>query len=133
MKLNGKITILFNEEGLKIEVMDTASRIEFLEIQLTQEQTCEALARIANTPCELEVRGLENVGKKREHKPFEFALPEDTIYHNKKEKATATANLLCPDGWVAATYFNSQDSFFDRGGKPWARTNIFRFIETGED
>lgn len=131
MKIQGKITILFDRDGLKIEVYDDAAKIKFLTVQLDQEQTCEALARIANTPCAIEAVGLKNVGKVRESQAFEFPMPEmkGQTQPGRKEVAEELIKELCPEGWTPSTYFGSKDSFYTRDGKDYARTTIFRWIE----
>ena len=132
MQIRGKISILFETSGLKIEVYDEAACIRFLEIKLDQEQTCEALARLAHTPCVIEARELQNVGKVRESRDFTFQMPDDAVYRDKKV-AQRLANELCPDGWRASTYFGSQNSFYTQDGKEYARTTIHRWVENPEE
>jgi hypothetical protein len=129
MKLEGKVTILFSRDGLKIEVEDKLSSLRFLEVSLDQHQTCDALSRLACTPCVIDVRGLDNVGKQRENGSIEFELPPSTDFHNRKEIASVLAKEHCPDGWIVSTYFGSQDSFFKKDGKPYARTSTTRWVE----
>ena len=51
MKINGKITILINQEYTRIELRDDDASTTFVEIKLTPEQLSMALSRLAFTPC----------------------------------------------------------------------------------
>lgn len=128
MKINAKISILFSREGLRIEVYDEKARIQFLEVSLNEQQTCEALSRLANTECTAEVYDLDKVGKIRESLPFEFEMPEGVLHQQKKDIACAVADRLCPEDWTPSNYYGSQNSFFKRDGKEYARTTIYRWV-----
>ena len=125
---NGKITILFRQDGLKIEVEDGGSSVRFVDITLTQEQLCRALSREACVPCDITLSGLDKIGKTLQHRKFVFELPPDTNYSNKKEKAQEQIKLKCPEGWEPDIYFNSQDSFFTKDDKEYARTTIRQWV-----
>lgn len=127
MKLKGEISIMFDHDGLSIEITDPLSSTAFCKIRLNQEQTCKALSRLGHTDCEMELRGHERVGKKMEWKTLEFAMPEGSAYHDKKA-AEETAKTACPEGWEMSSYFGSQESFFMQDGKQMARTTIRRWV-----
>ena len=131
MKLKeGKITILFDHDGMSIELIDGLSTIHFAKVRLNPEQTVRALSRLGYCPCEIEVVGLDHVGKKLEHKDFEFEMVGDSKYSMRDtEKAKKLAKKLCPSGWKPDLYFNSQDSFSYREGKRFAKTKIRRWVE----
>lgn len=61
--LNGSITMLFNEHGLRIELEDRTSSIIFAAIKLTANDVVQAFSRVANVPCNIEVRGLDKLNK----------------------------------------------------------------------
>lgn len=127
MKLkDGRVTILFGEYGMKIEVHDNDAGIRFLDISLTPEQTVSAFSRLSHTPCDVEVRNLNIVGKKQEHKEFVFEVSKES-YHDKQE-ATRIAQDVCPEGWEPDLYFDSQGSFFVVDSKQYARTIIRRWV-----
>ena len=123
--MKGSITFLPSQEGTTIIVKDNASRINFLEIALTNDELASMMSRLANTPCEIEVKGLDRVGKQMEHKMFEFQC-------NEKENANWIVEMaLERDGmkdWIADKGFQSQNSFFAKDGKQFARTTIRRWI-----
>ncbi len=125
MEIDGKITMLFGEDGLRIEVQDETSSLTFIRIKLNAEQTCQVMSRLANTPCEkVEVYGLDKINKKMEHKQFEFEIPNDLNYKNRKERCCEIVKGICPKGWEPDYYFESQTSFFSKNDKDYARCII---------
>lgn len=128
MKIEGKISILFDREGLRIEIEDATAHVRFVSATLDMEQTCSAMSRLGSTPCTLDVRGLENVGKEMEHKQWEFKLPAELSRYTNRDALSKYAQINCPEGWTCAGYFGSQNSYFDKDGEPWARTTIRRWI-----
>ena len=53
-RVNGGITLLFNSDGLHIQLHDKDSCITFADVQLTQKQTCQAMARLSRLDCDTE-------------------------------------------------------------------------------
>jgi len=127
MKLEGKISILVNCEYTSIEIMDSKSHMTFVKVRLTPEQLSSALSRLAYTPCELEVNELERVGKKQEYRTFEFEI-------NGKDQTSLEAacnEAMFQQGlheWHSDHYYKSQDTFFDKDGKKYARVTIRRWL-----
>jgi hypothetical protein len=137
MKLKGKITILINQDETMIEIRDELSSITFLKITLTPEQLSSALSRLAMTSCKFETRGLELVGKKMEHKSFEFEIPTyitekyNINYNMPEEELQKYAQKLLDEegeGYIAESYFQSQGSFFSKNGIQYARVIARRWI-----
>lgn len=122
--MKASISMLFGEDGLRIEVRDALSRAGFVDIFLTPEQVCMAFSRLSNTPCKMEIRDLDKIGKKMEHKSFEFE-----ILGEGKESAAIQAAKVCPEGWTPELYFGSQNSFFERDDKRFARCTIRRWVD----
>jgi hypothetical protein len=77
MKIEGRITILINRDYTSIEIEDDNANVRFVRIQLTPEQLSAILSKQAYVPCELDVSGLDKVGKKHENKSFSFEVPKD--------------------------------------------------------
>jgi len=129
---NGRISILFNENGLRIELKDFDSGIVFAIAKLNQEQTCQALSRLSDTHCTIEVLGLEYVGKKQEHKEFVFEILPDEDY----KLGNGALNQMClrelkkngMGDWIPDNYYNSQNSLFSKDNKKYARAIIRRWI-----
>ena len=132
MKLiDPKITILFDDGGMIIEVHDNPSSSTFLKVKLNPKQTCQALSRSAHTDCKVEVFNLDRVGKKMEYKPFEFPvrkLDEYPVGKDDKQLAISEVERVCPEGWIPDLYFGSQGSFFEKDDVRWARTTIRRYV-----
>jgi len=78
--------------------------------------------------CEIEVRGLEKIGKKHENKRFEFEIPRDLASSRNESELQKLAQSLLKDGWIAERYFSSQDSFFKKDGVQYARCTIRRWV-----
>ena len=127
--LNGKITILINSDRTTISLEDENSRLTVVEIELTPEQLSQALSRLSNTPCKFTFNQSGLIGKIHECKKLEFELQEELQLYNRDDEAVYQIALQqCPDGWVPDKYFRSQDSFFKKDGKQWARCTIRRWV-----
>jgi hypothetical protein len=102
MKLPGKLTITHptggNTDYMCIQVEDDVSGITFLELRISPEALMHALTARAFQDCTLELRGLHNLGKKRELK-YE-CIPYAPVYG--KGERDAKQRALAPfevDGW----------------------------------
>ena len=127
MKLKGKISILINREYTTIEIEDDNANARFLTIKLTPEQLSEALSRTMCVDCEIEVKGLEKVGKTHENKSFEFEIPKELASSRNENQLQTIVQSLLTDGWISDGYFSSQNSFFVRDGQQMARCTIRRW------
>jgi hypothetical protein len=133
MKLRkAAITILVEQEYTIIRLHDEDSGVEFCEATLTPKQLSSALSRLSCTPCEIEVHGLDKLGKTHECKPFEFELSGRIAYDNQKKIAVEQCKkALVEQGmteWVPDSHFSSRNSFFTKDGKNYARTTIRRWV-----
>ncbi len=133
-KIKTQLTIFRPQSGdgrkrILIRVEDRDSQISFLDIEIGLEDFAECLTGLSGVECEGIIRGLENVGKTKEREKFEFELPEHN-YSNQKENAVKEGKRLTPEGWTLEECFSSQSSFCQKDGKTWARTDIFRYVET---
>ena len=128
MKLEGRISMLINREGTTIEIEDENANARFLKITLTPEQLSAALSRQMSIECEIEVRGLEKIGKVHENKSFEFEIPNELSSSRNESELHKLAQSLLSDGWIADKYFSSQNSFFKKDGVQYARCTIRRWL-----
>jgi len=133
MKLkSATITILFNRGGLEIQLEDRDASKRFAVIKLTPEQVCTSFSQLVYTPCEIELHDLDKVGKKMEHKVFEFPMPENALTSYDKKTAIKEVKRICPKGWTPDLHFSSRNSFFYKDErnlrKPYARTRIRRWV-----
>lgn len=134
MKLEGNISILISPDKTTIQIQDTGSRIQFIEITLTPEQLSAVLSRQAYVNCQLEVKGLEKVGTVQETMTFEFEMIETYDYKNRSTiahnycLAEMNAKGLLTEGWEADKSYSSQGSFFKKEDKQYARTTLRRWV-----
>lgn len=128
MKLqDAKISILIDRDWTTIEIHDSKAATTFVKVKLTPAQLSSALSRLAMTECEAEVGDLDRVGKTHEWKSFEFEISgsADASLNQACQKAMKKAGLK---DWISDDYYSSQNSFFSKEGKNYARVTIRRYI-----
>jgi len=130
MKIDSRVTILGDCDGVTITIKDRTSNTDFVEVKLTPEQFCQAaLGRLMITECEGRVRNLDHVGLKHENKSHEFEIPENLSYGEERKEIVRKLSIeTCPEGWQPDNYFESQNSFFKKDGKEYARCTIRRWV-----
>jgi hypothetical protein len=125
--IEGKVTILCSEDKVTIEFHDEDSNTTFAKATMNPEAFTAAIGRLYYVDADIEVRGLDRVGKVHETAQHEFEIGEgvgkDPVVLYGIAKATA------PEGWTPDNYFGSQGSFFTRDGKRYARCTIRRWVE----
>lgn len=124
------ITFLVGSDNTTIQIHDQNANIDFVRIRLTNDQLAAMLSRLSFTPCEVEVFGLNRIGKKMENKNFEFEIDEDAR-KNRDLLPSICSDALQSEGlfeWVSDMYFSSQNTFFTKDGKLMARTTIRRWV-----
>lgn len=125
-----QISIFISAESTTIELHDKTSSTKFAQIKLTPEQLSMALSRLSNTPCEITLQGLDRLNKYLEVDSMCFELPDDfSRYERDHDRLKLLADAALPIGWVHDNYFGSQNSFFERDGKRFARVTIRRWVE----
>lgn len=132
MEINAKITLLVNNDVVRLEIQDDDSSTTFLRAELTSDQFVRALSRQAHVAIEkTTLMGIERVGKTMENEYFVFELPENYSKWDKTmtdEQLADHVNTLLDDGWVSDRYFGSQNSFFEKDGKKYGRAVIRRWV-----
>ena len=116
-----------NEEWIEIRIQDSLSSLEFVTVKMSCEDFAKALTGMGSCPGIGVVSGLDRVGKVHENDTITFILPQNTDFKNKKEIASQMALEACPKGWEPDLYFASQNSFFMKDGREWARCTIRRW------
>lgn len=128
----GGISIYVSGEGTTIEIKDGNAATTFCKVHLTPEQLSLALSRLSNTPCSIEVGGLDRVGKTHENENFTFEIPKDLRSSSKTRELTILCNKALRDRnmteWITDGYFSSQNTFSEKDGKIYASTTIRRWI-----
>jgi len=81
------------------------------------------------TPCDLDLRGLDKVGKKMEHRNFVFEIEEIHPTPPNADLISRCMIALAEQGmeeWIPG--FSSQGTFFKDGDICFARTTIRRWV-----
>ncbi len=127
---DGRITMLASEKGMTIELRDFKASTTFAEIKLDSIQLAQTLGRFGHTKCKINLHGLDKVGKKMEHKTFEFKIPDDLGWGADTENIVIqTAKDKCPKSWIPDLSFSSYDSFFIKDEQRYAKTTIRRWVD----
>jgi hypothetical protein len=135
MKINAKIDLLLNAEGLTIRVYDDDAKNTFLEMDLNKDETLSALSRVCRTPIsKCEVYNLDKISKIAEFDTIIVKM-KDWTYTDRKEKAKETvnkyliSNKLKDAGWELWDSFEQQNSFFTKDkNNYYCRANIKRWV-----
>lgn len=125
--MQGKITLLFNPEGLTIKLADELAGVDFLKVTLTAEQALQVMSRHGMVDCEFETYGLDKVGKVISRDTIVFEMPKDYNFWDRESIASKLATEKCPEGWEPVLYFGSKDSFFYKNGKEFCQVRIVRW------
>lgn len=134
MNVKVKATILFRKEGMSIELKDDDACVMFAKLEFSPIKTMQLFSRLCHVEADnANIIGLNKIGKKMENKKFEFDIPEnilDSRYHSDyREHVINYAEKKCPKGWIVSDSFCSQDSFFVKDKKEFARCTIRRWVE----
>ena len=126
---DGRIIINFSRDEDNKVIVEFVDRdmgsVPFATAEITPENWVKALSGLAFVPARISVDNLDNVGKKRIVEDFCFEISSEHWYD--KSFASKTALNICPEGWNISLYFDSQDSFFLKDGKHYARTHIYKW------
>lgn len=138
-----KVTILSGkreEDYMSITIEDKSSGVQFLEIKMDLLDFAQALTGLGCMPIEFELRGLENVGKKFEHKTIEVTIPRDQITLTVEDKSINKAvGGYEVDGWMGSkedckNHHNFVKTFRSNGIDFWVyRVHFWRYIDAEEE
>ena len=111
-----RITSNTGDGFVEITLEDSNASVNFATVQIGFAEFAQALTGRGSTKCEIITTGLDNVGKRMEHKQLEFPVPGAT-WENQQNIAMEVVAENTPAGWTPDLYFRSQNSFFDRDGQ----------------
>lgn len=102
MMLKGKFRITYGGEykdpqPIRIEVEDARAGVQFLTLRMTGDALAQALVGSMQVDCELELGGLQNVGKQSEHKRVQVGPLE---WNSTDEEVLAALARHEVDGWT---------------------------------
>lgn len=137
MKTKSRIQVSHQEDGVTITIQDELSSIHFHELKMSVDEFHKAFCRQGFAEGQSELRGVDKVGLKMEHQPFEFQLPPDAGFRDVEVAKEIVKREMFKAGfrdWVPSIYFNSQNSFFKNDdGEPMARCIIRRWVQPSQD
>lgn len=128
----GRITILVSEERTTIEIKDDKASTTFCKVTLTPKQFSQALSRLSQTKCDVEVFALDRIGKIHENESFKFEIPKGLRSSAKSKELTAlcikSLSELDMTEWIPDGYFARQNTFSEKDGKTYATATIRRWV-----
>jgi len=101
-KIKGKLTIsrvhsTQSEDWIEVLLEDESSCIQFADVHIGLEEFSKAITGLGACPCEIEVRGLDLVGKKLETKICTVSFPTERTV----EMTEDVFKMFEFDGWEA--------------------------------
>lgn len=125
--MKAKVTISrSSDDKVRICFTDAASGIEFAEVAMELEAYAQAITGLAYVEGDLEVRGLEWVGKRRITERREVVCPLKT-YDIKKLSEWLRDNAQ-EDGWLVSSYLGSQSSIQHTGEGTLLRYSVTKYV-----
>ena len=134
MKTKSRISVAKYKDSVNIMIEDENSSLAFHEIEMSSKDFFKAFINSGVAMGESTTKGLNKIGKQMEHKTFEFEMPLEYPFFERKETAREIVvermGELDVEGWIPDMEFSNQDSFFRcPDGKEMARTIIRRWVE----
>lgn len=116
-----------------IRVEDESSGVLFFELTTNKSDLMEAIMGLSSIDCEYELRGLQYIGKIRQHKSV--VVPLDVSYWDLRGKSEDELRAyLKPfevDGWMGNTYDmkNTNNGVRNKDGTYAIRVSFVRYVE----
>jgi hypothetical protein len=130
VKIKAKITMARmyggGDPSICIEISDDASGIQFFDGTMTLERFAEAVTGHGCVEIDAEVRGLENIGKKRIVELRQITCPLET-FSTEKLEAWLVENGQEP-GWILNSYLRSQKSVVHRKGETILNYSVCKYV-----
>jgi len=130
MILKGEITFLINRDNTSISIGCHESGMTIVELNLNPDQLSAILSRQGHVKCDVIFNdGNSNkFGKKMENKYFEFEISKEVRSRKETNELHQIALKEVEEGWIPDMYYGSQNSFFQKDGKDFARCTIRRWV-----
>ena len=116
-----------SDNNVRIRIRDEASRVEFAVITLTVEAFGYAVTGLSEQLGDLEVRGLEFIGRKKVIEKRQIVCPIGT--YKKEELSAWLRENAKEDGWIINDYLWSQDSVSRGSGGTLLRYNVIKYVD----
>lgn len=128
MKLKGSITISYPSNGtVRFQVRDETSRQTFLEIELSYEEFAKSLSSLAERPMTFNIHDSERIGKVKHTEDIEVEVPNNhdrDISRKHVQKFVSKKIKETGKPWIADLALSSQNSFFHKDERKFARTTM---------
>jgi hypothetical protein len=115
-----------SQDKVVISIVDDASRLQFVEVSMSVEDFGYAITGLAYRPADLEVRGLQYVGKTHIRASRTIECPLNT--HDKPTLRKWLEENAQEDGWLLDTYLGSQTSITRGDGKTILRYAVDKYV-----
>lgn len=127
--MKGKITISrCSDDSVRIGITDDASGIDFVEAIMTKEAFASALFGLAYVPVNIDVIGLEHVGKKRIYEKRTVVCPLDGWADRETLRKWLEDNCE-EEGWILDSYLGSQSSISYKNGKTVLHYGVTKYVD----
>jgi len=123
-----KISMHLTRDMAFIEIIDSQSSTTFVKVKLDPNYFLSMLSGLSYTECEATVYDLDRIGKTMQHKVFEFEIKRTD---KQSDLELDCVEFLFENGmyeWLPDHYYNSQNTFFEKDGRKYARTTIRRWV-----
>jgi hypothetical protein len=115
-----------SDDMVRIRFRDESSGIEFASVALTLEKFAHAITGFAGCRGELEVHGLDWVGKQRVTEQRQIECPLDS--YDREKLREWLENNAQEEGWILNSYLGSQDSISRNSGKTVLNYSVRKYI-----
>ena len=126
--MKAQLSISRSSQGyINLEIVDCASRVEFVAIRITYEDFAKCVTGLGCQPAEMEVRRLECVGKKKINEKRSIVYPHQNEYRREVLEQWLERNAK-EEGWEVNAYLGSQSSVQTKDGKTVLYYSVTKFI-----
>lgn len=115
-------------EMMHLEIRDTVSGIEFLDVQTSLEDFAKMITGLGHVEWTGEIRGLEYIGKTRVTEDREIVCPLKT-YDRERQEQWLVDNAQEP-GWILNSYLRSRASVTtNKNGQTVLHYSVVKYVE----
>lgn len=115
-------------DRITITLTDEASGTRFVEVTMTMEQFAQAITTL-RVYVPAEVRGLENVGKRKVTEWRTIELPSRFFYSDMNAVLEWLSEHGKEPGWIVDPYLGSQRSVSRVDGKAILNYSVYKYVE----
>lgn len=132
MKIKASLSISRPQYGdgrklISITIVDENSRIEFIDAEISYENFTQAITGLGHQEMEIEVRGLDRVGKKVVCEDRIIECPLKT--HDRNVYRAWLDDNAQEEGWLLNSYLGSQNSISYKDGKTILRYRVTKYVD----